>query len=203
MTWADTLSGDELRQVQLELSRTAPLKLLLEMCLSGKPTVGAGHADLDVAAMEIKSPVGGEPSQLVFPTCYLANRFARFFDLGPRPRLPVGGALGILRTDLDDPESRVSALSYVPPEVRDSLCRQRTIRWSLAVVDRETDGENFSKSVEVLDCGEGGIWLVLPPFDDDDPSLAMLLPTDSTTVWRMLSTLLPDADEWQRIVPPS
>jgi len=52
-------------------------------------------------------------------------------------------------------------------------------------------GDDGVRGVEVLDATEQGIWLVVA---EDDESVA-LMPTTTSAVWRLLTTLLPFADE--------
>jgi hypothetical protein len=192
---SDTLTQAEGIEIFADLAESAPLELLLEMSKGGEPVTGSGFADGDVTAIEITPPSGGDPLRLVFPTCMIAHRFANFFALGPRPTEISEGAMGLVRQDLDDRVARTKALASTPGEVRAALDHDDALRWALTLRDRGTQGELFSRKLEIYDCVEGGIWIVLDASDAESPDAVALTPADSTTVWRGLSTLLPTDDE--------
>lgn len=196
----DTLSPAESREVLDELSHSAPIALSLQMCRQGVPVTGEGFVDLDLTALTIQPPAGAEPLLMVFPTTLLVNRFARFFELGPRPRTSSEEVVELRRAELDDLEARARALREFPDEVVRDLNREEATRWRLELRDRTTDGERFSRAIEVFDALEGGIWpiLELVPEDAEDDSIA-LVAGDSTGIWRGLTTILPDAGEWDAI----
>lgn len=131
----------------------------------------------------------------------LAQRIARFADLGPRPgkaaatqaplsrasieRLLDGGASG----DRDAAAALLQASSEALPGWAEALSDPELTGWALRVEGvGETAASLPPRQLEALDVPGSRIWLVVPDQDGGDP---MLLATTPRLVWATLTSLVP------------
>ena len=150
----------------------AALAPVVELELQQGAARADGWADGFAAALLLPRE---ERHQLhVVPTAFLPAALARVNELGPRPRAEAA-------------ERRRLTAGELAQELagRADLRRHWRVdaRWPAA------EGSPGVRHVEVLDT-EGGLWLVVPDGDDVE-----LWPTTPTTVWRLLSGLLPRDEE--------
>ncbi|MDP8931240.1 MAG: hypothetical protein M3O70_22390 [Actinomycetota bacterium] len=153
-------------------------------------------------------PVGGRSGLrdivAVHPT-RLPGVIATVVSLGPRPSTELPGPV-ILPTPAAralvfgqgglDPTAVLTAAAVEEPwrDALERLAALRILTWS-ARSRWPLAGEIVARMVHVVDGGEGGLWLWTDA-DIEGHAVARLTPVTSSVVWRHLTALLPDADDF-------
>jgi hypothetical protein len=152
----------------------------------GRAWVGASHA-------AFLTPEGEDAARLrVLGAEFVPEALARLNDVGPRPRFEPAIALSLTPSALAQLLAggpRPAGATAEEERALASIARTRREHWR--VTARWTAGEDAigERGVEVLDTDDG-VWLVTPGEDAVE-----LLPSTPSTVFLLLTALLPDDGE--------
>ncbi len=149
-----------------EAVRSPLVRLRLDFLGPAQPVVCPGWMDSRFAVLAVPRS-GGVEDVKVAPTGFLPARLAGFTGLGPRP-------LNDWSWDGDRSEL-------------DTLLSDLRQHWRVT-----TTWNGGSRSLEVLDGGHAGLWVVR---ENDDHSSTSVRPTTATEVWISLIETLPRSDE--------
>jgi len=160
-----------------ETVRSPVVRLRLDFLRPGRPVVCPGWIDSRFAVLAVPSPSGVDDVK-VAPTAFLPARLAGFTGLGPRPVNKWSWDGG--RAEFDASLAQQESPTFVPA---------RSLRLHWRVTMAWTGG---SRSLEVLDANDAGIWLVRQDEQGDAVSVVSVTTTD---VWVALIATLPTGDE--------
>jgi hypothetical protein len=160
---------------------------------------GRGWVDERVAALLVPAKEGGLALHQV-PPAFLPEALARMNDVAPRPRVQPAVRLryapGELAQALAARDAETAARLGGPDEHAAAAARRlvRTLRehWRVEARWEPAAGSPGVRALEVLDT-DAGVWLVIP-----DGASVELWPSTPTTVFRLLSGLLPRDHELAR-----
>lgn len=216
MRSAGILDDDGVDPTWAMIARTldhAVVRMRLEL-LRPMGSTCAGWVSDEAFLLTVPGPVEAEGDVVILvPAVEFPARLAAFVRLGPRGRPAVSGGLGSERSVLDaaldagvDPRSRLAAYPGMEPadvETWGTALSEVTstlhLHWRVEIDWPATGDPAGGRSLEVLDGGPAGIFLILPLPEGPDDAIA-ILPVTPTAVWRGLTQLLPDDTELGR--PP-
>lgn len=158
--------------------RSPIVRLRLDFLGPERPVACTGWIDGRFTVVAVPRP-GGVDDVKITPTAYLPARLAGFTGLGPRPAGEWGWQGDRSRLDALLAESALGG-GFVPTEML-RLHWRVTMTWSRG-----------TRSLEVLDSGDGGIWLVCQAGSDAEVSV---VPVTTTQVWVALIETLPSTAE--------
>jgi hypothetical protein len=153
---------------------------------------GRAWIDGQVAALVVPAPEGGLALHQV-PPAFLPDALARMNDVSPRPRVEPAVRLryapGELAQVLAGRDAEQAARLAGPEDAAAAAARTlvRTLRehWRVEATWEPAAESPGVRALEVLDT-DAGVWLVIP-----DGASVELWPSTPTTVFRLLSGLLP------------
>ena len=147
--------------------------------LSIEPPVEGFAASIKDGLAVIDLPHAEDPEVIACPSSVLPLRIAELCDLGPRPR-PGGPAFEVAWALADVAFRRADEQEGLDPVVAE-LARSMARRW--VVVARGREGPPLR--LDVVDCGDRGLWLLHREGDR-----ATFLDAVATDVWRLLTSML-------------
>jgi hypothetical protein len=202
------IDGDEIEPSLKSLAEAIAAPLLdieLTLRMGGRRIDGYGWLDQDTTVIAVPPADHPDGSAGVFSTLtpLIAHRLAEFVRLGPRPADYEEGMLALKREafervaaqsqNADDPQHELELDNDVPTTWIDSLTAEGALHWRVRLWHVPSNGALFDRRCEVLDSRDRGLWLIAPA--PDAQGVIAIVTANASAVWRLLSTLLPTADE--------
>jgi hypothetical protein len=191
---ADGDGIDELLRVVARALHAPGIAFTLDVTQTGRELRGRGWASEEVAALSIPLDGSDDPmcALLAVDPSLLAPLIARVVQLGPRPRRKTFEVIPVEPAVVGAIKERAHGGEAFPaddPTVA-ALAAAIVRHWQLTVAWRHDDGSLAGRSVEVVDAGSEGYWLVGETTEEEGSTpRPALLTTTPSGVWGLLTAL--------------